>query len=457
MSEHVINVRVDDKIATQTNGVEYVCGNSDFIVNFEFDEEWNQHEYKTARFVTDAGEHQDVIFSGDQCEVPILSNTYNVYVGVFAGNLYTSTPAHITALRSILCGTGDKPAVPDEDAYDTVMSALNEGVTRSENAAERAEEAVDKAVGGGIVIVRVWYENGERKISHTWDDISEEKRKGKPVFAATTDVTYLCYGQEGTDFVFAALEYTPYGEAKGLHAKRLVIHKNNTADITKMDVDLLQGGIDEEQLDQAVRDALQEAKDSGEFDGANGISPTIKVTAIDGGHRVVITDKNGTQSFEVMDGTDAVPLLPVGYVDGELMWLTETPITLAMLFEVTELEQIVSLKLGVMDEKGASISVYGLSTINVGDATGENLSAGYALFANGTNQIIRMAYDGTLTFVSTSGEGGTSFTTDETLTLVNGILSVNTADEAEMDNTLPITSSAVYTAVGNINALLETI
>lgn len=58
---------------------------------------------------------------------------------------------------------------------------------------------------------------------------------------------------------------------------------------------------------------------------------------------------------------------------------------------------------------------------------------------------------------SGGGGGGTSFTTDETLTLKNGVLSVNTADTAEKDNTLPITSSAVYTTVGNINALLETI
>lgn len=31
------------------------------------------------------------------------------------------------------------------------------------------------------------------------------------------------------------------------------------------------------------------------------------------------------------------------------------------------------------------------------------------------------------------------------------------ADSVEADNTLPITSSAVYTTVGNINSLLETI
>lgn len=52
---------------------------------------------------------------------------------------------------------------------------------------------------------------------------------------------------------------------------------------------------------------------------------------------------------------------------------------------------------------------------------------------------------------------GVNFTTDETLTLKDGILSVNTAHDMEQDNTLPITSAAVFAEVGNINALLETI
>ena len=59
--------------------------------------------------------------------------------------------------------------------------------------------------------------------------------------------------------------------------------------------------------------------------------------------------------------------------------------------------------------------------------------------------------------VNTGGGGGVSFITDETLTLKDGVLSVNTAKEVEQDNTLPITSAAVYTTVGNISALLDTI
>lgn len=38
-----------------------------------------------------------------------------------------------------------------------------------------------------------------------------------------------------------------------------------------------------------------------------------------------------------------------------------------------------------------------------------------------------------------------------------GVLSVTKANAVEQDNTHPITAAAVYTEVGNINALLQTI
>lgn len=39
----------------------------------------------------------------------------------------------------------------------------------------------------------------------------------------------------------------------------------------------------------------------------------------------------------------------------------------------------------------------------------------------------------------------------------DGTLTVDTASSAQSDNTRPITSAAVYTEIGNINALLATI
>lgn len=53
--------------------------------------------------------------------------------------------------------------------------------------------------------------------------------------------------------------------------------------------------------------------------------------------------------------------------------------------------------------------------------------------------------------------GGVQFKPDNTLILKDGVLSVNTTDQMEQDNTLPITSAGVYATVGNIEALLKTI
>lgn len=45
----------------------------------------------------------------------------------------------------------------------------------------------------------------------------------------------------------------------------------------------------------------------------------------------------------------------------------------------------------------------------------------------------------------------------KTLRMQGGVLSVNTTNRAEADNTQPITSAGVNTIVGNIDALLSTI
>jgi len=55
-------------------------------------------------------------------------------------------------------------------------------------------------------------------------------------------------------------------------------------------------------IPDTVEAELAAAKQSGEFDGADGYSPTVAITDITGGHRVTITDKNGSHSFDVMDG-----------------------------------------------------------------------------------------------------------------------------------------------------------
>ena len=54
-------------------------------------------------------------------------------------------------------------------------------------------------------------------------------------------------------------------------------------------------------------------------------------------------------------------------------------------------------------------------------------------------------------------ESGMNFKPGNALEMSNGVLNVKTTDDAEEDNTLPITSAGVNTIVGNIGAILDTI
>lgn len=145
-----INVTVTNKAAF-ANDVLYICGNSDFIVNFDFDDEWDEFDTKTARFIHN-GQYTDVVFQGNQCAMPIISNTHKIYVGVFAGNLRTTTPAIIMAKKSILCGSGS-PAAPSDDVYNQIMERIkNLGEVDPEVIASAVKEYMKEnpVEGGGI-------------------------------------------------------------------------------------------------------------------------------------------------------------------------------------------------------------------------------------------------------------------------------------------------------------------
>lgn len=135
-----INIEVKNKAARQTNKSVYVCGNSDFVVVFDFDAEWGEHSTKTARFKYN-GVYQEVIFTGNECPMPMITNTVTIHIGVYAGDLHTTTAAVIFAKKSILCGGGTQYVPPD--LYTQIMSTFEDISARL--------DAIEKALenGGG--------------------------------------------------------------------------------------------------------------------------------------------------------------------------------------------------------------------------------------------------------------------------------------------------------------------
>ena len=118
---HYINITVREKSARADDRARIVCGNSDYAVRFDFDEEWEAYDLKTARFITEGGFFTDVQFTGSDCAVPVLTGTRTLLVGVFAGDVHTTTPAYIPAIPCIT-DTGGIPAAPTPDVYAQLMN-----------------------------------------------------------------------------------------------------------------------------------------------------------------------------------------------------------------------------------------------------------------------------------------------------------------------------------------------
>jgi hypothetical protein len=121
-----ISVTVRDKIAQVHENPEIVCGNSDYTMTFDFDEEWDAYENKTARFSfleNGIPRYYDVLFSGDTVSIPAVWNTCEILAGVYAGDIHTTTTA---AIPCVPCITEDEPVHPDPppDVYEQLLEAV---------------------------------------------------------------------------------------------------------------------------------------------------------------------------------------------------------------------------------------------------------------------------------------------------------------------------------------------
>ena len=103
-----------------------VNGNTDYMVCFDTDSEWDAFSVKTACFAfrRDGQERLlSVSFSGSRCQMPLLAGTDLVSVGLTAGDIRTTAPARIPCLAGITAYAGE-PYQPETDFYHTAMQQL---------------------------------------------------------------------------------------------------------------------------------------------------------------------------------------------------------------------------------------------------------------------------------------------------------------------------------------------
>ena len=123
-----ITVKVRARVASVEYADYLVCKNTGDVIIFDLDAEWGAYAVKTARFVHD-GAYTDVAFTGDRCEAPMIERAQTVYIGLYAGDLRTSTPAALPYVASVL---DDQPPHPDPepDVYEQILALIEEGAVR---------------------------------------------------------------------------------------------------------------------------------------------------------------------------------------------------------------------------------------------------------------------------------------------------------------------------------------
>lgn len=130
-----IKIKIRDKRAGGTGTV--ICGNSDYTVAWDLDEEWTPYDTKTMRVNLADGTYQDVVFTGNTAALPVLSTPGWASVGLYAGDLHTSRAADLRVLPSVTT-PGGAPADPAEDVYAQITEKLNQLIAVQPESVARA-------------------------------------------------------------------------------------------------------------------------------------------------------------------------------------------------------------------------------------------------------------------------------------------------------------------------------
>lgn len=125
-----IHIAVCDRVPTITAGEDVISHNSDYVAEFEFDEEW-QDKVKTVYFVCEDGSYQAVVMSGNSCDVPMMAGEHRrIFVGVQAGSaekpsvLKTTRPCCLKVKDSIADYLGQPIPDPTPDVYEQIIAML---------------------------------------------------------------------------------------------------------------------------------------------------------------------------------------------------------------------------------------------------------------------------------------------------------------------------------------------
>lgn len=151
MENNILTVVVRNKVPTVDYGEVLVADNSEYRIRFDLDSEWDSTPVRTARFII--GEWTtDSSFIGDTVRLPLLpSGAHEVGIGLYAGELRTTSAARVPVMDSVFVRSGSTPAEAAEierqraEAQRAAAELERAAAERERNASEIDRRAAESA------------------------------------------------------------------------------------------------------------------------------------------------------------------------------------------------------------------------------------------------------------------------------------------------------------------------
>ena len=203
-----IVIKVVDKVPIVVSGPQYVvCDNSDYTVVWQLDEEWAQFEHRTMQVNYKDGTYERVLFTGDSCTLPDIPVSGPVHVGLFAGDIHTTRPARLLAVRSATTDSGEERD-PMPNGYAQAIEALDAKLDKNQGA-DNAGKALVVGDDGNVV-------PGEAQGGGSLPVASPTQLGGvKPV--AKTDAMTQSIGVDGTGGLYVEPSKVYYIDLEGAY------------------------------------------------------------------------------------------------------------------------------------------------------------------------------------------------------------------------------------------------
>lgn len=123
----MIEVKIINRRITVPDAPMIVCGNSDYILNVDFDSEWDGVENISAqfRYLRDGLPVTEYVpLTNGACSIPAICGACAVEIGISGGNIRTAAPAVVACMPCCtdLRGTEKTPVL---DVYNEIMEIIN--------------------------------------------------------------------------------------------------------------------------------------------------------------------------------------------------------------------------------------------------------------------------------------------------------------------------------------------